>query len=751
MKHPNARGRNRPLLRALPGLGCILALLLFRTGPSIPRSGSTDFREVLFLEVDLRVVSQRRYQRASIGELLIDDLLTVVLPIGVATGFFSSSAALAALVVGAIVHGWVIPRAKRQAIASLDHHALDKIRQTHHLLDWFDRGVLLAVAVAVVVTSQVAPEHLASAAPVLGLGERPRTLNPRNLTSTKRDGVVDHARLRTHHSETHWGLTITGPITLHISKEDPDLADIVMVLLRSGKNEAGKPYLGLVTVGEAFGISPQVISERMALYRRRGRIEDVIGRSRKNHALTPSVVEAIHRMVLEDPLIGTTAIREALMTEGIISAREDIGRATIDQAVKAVDYLAVRAKLREQLRKGELVPHEQNLLQRLMHEMKAWAPIVGKKAGQKLLPMQTLMNLAAPAQEGGQTTNEPHTGDLPFTLLAAPGDTGARVPLAARCTFILYFTCGAPYREIACFLGVSASTIYRRLVALRKRLPPLQRFLGAIRYSGVVAVDEKYVLAPKSRREGKMGRWVYLFLAIDPWSYDLLHAEVYPARTSECARAFLLELKAKGVLTPRAIVTDLWGPYESVIPEIYPGATHHQCVFHALQATSTLMRDKLGRDYATIPAARELKSALIGLFRSGSRRTLMRRYRKLQERRSRFVETCPQLASVFESLTKHFPKVANAYSSHQISIPRTNNAVETVIRTFTRRYKTMAGFQSLETARAYLQLWTYYYRFRPFSPDANQRIRNRSPLQIAGYEVQGLTCLDLVMPPPRLE
>jgi hypothetical protein len=163
------------------------------------------------------------------------------------------------------------------------------------------------------------------------------------------------------------------------------------------------------------------------------------------------------------------------------------------------------------------------------------------------------------------------------------------------------------------------------------------------------------------------------------------------------------------------------------------------------------MRDKLGTDYISVPAARELKSAIIHLFRAASRRTLMRRYIKLLKQQPRLVESCPKLASVFESLTRHFSKVANAYSSHQISVPKTNNAVETVIRTFTRRYKTMAGFESLETARAFVKLWTYYYRFRPFSSDANPRIRSRNPLQIAGYEVQGVECFNLVMPPPQVE
>ena len=230
----------------------------------------------------------------------------------------------------------------------------------------------------------------------------------------------------------------------------------------------------------------------------------------------------------------------------------------------------------------------------------------------------------------------------------------------------------------------------------------------------------------------------------------MLHAEVYPSRTADCARAFLLELKAKGI-KPRCIVTDLWAPYETVIPEIYPGVTHHQCVFHAEQAASDLMRDKLGSDYRSISEARELRSAIIHLFRAGSRRTLIRRYQKLLKQEPRLVQARPELKSVFESVSRHFSKLANADSSVLISVPKTNNAVETVIRCFTRRYKTMAGFETLESAQAYVRLWTYYYRCRPFSPDASLRIRNRSPLQIAGYPAELLASLELVMPPPQVE
>ncbi|MDP2323134.1 MAG: DDE-type integrase/transposase/recombinase, partial [Gammaproteobacteria bacterium] len=319
-----------------------------------------------------------------------------------------------------------------------------------------------------------------------------------------------------------------------------------------------------------------------------------------------------------------------------------------------------------------------------------------------------------------------------------------------RASFVFYFSFGASYREIATFLGVHASTIYRQVASIRRNLPSLQRLLGSIRYSGNVAVDEKYVLAPKPHRDGKMGRWVYLFLAIDPYTYDLLHAQVYPARNTDCARAFLLSLKAQGVLTPKAVVTDLWGPYETVIPEVFPGAVHHQCVFHAEQAASTMLRDKLGPDYRSVPQAEALRQAIVQMFRAGCRRTLIRRYAKLLAHKKTLLTGCPQLAPVFASLARHFEKVANAYADRRLCIPKTSNAVERVFRTFTRRYKTMAGFERLETAQNFVLVWACYYRFRPFSPDADRRIRNRSPLQLAGYDLAAVSPLDLLRPPLAL-
>jgi hypothetical protein len=76
-------------------------------------------------------------------------------------------------------------------------------------------------------------------------------------------------------------------------------------------------------------------------------------------------------------------------------------------------------------------------------------------------------------------------------------------------------------------------------------------------------------------------------------------------------------------------------------------------------------------------------------------------------------------------------------------IPTTNNATEEVIRIFTQHYKTFCGFENIESARLYLGVFEKIYRFTPFSDDAQERIRGKCPLELAGYEVQKLPMAQL--------
>jgi transposase-like protein len=80
---------------------------------------------------------------------------------------------------------------------------------------------------------------------------------------------------------------------------------------------------------------------------------------------------------------------------------------------------------------------------------------------------------------------------------------------------------------------------------------------GLVRSSGVVGIDEKYVKVPKNTKPaGKQRQWMYVYVAVDMHTLDLLHINLFPNLGKDSARTFLLELRAKGY-HPRVIVTDM--------------------------------------------------------------------------------------------------------------------------------------------------------------------------------------------------
>jgi transposase-like protein len=107
------------------------------------------------------------------------------------------------------------------------------------------------------------------------------------------------------------------------------------------------------------------------------------------------------------------------------------------------------------------------------------------------------------------------------------------------------------YRCTGLLLGVSKVTAYRWVSGFGYQLLPVAALFGVVRSSGVVGIDEKYVLVPKNDKPaGKMKRWMYVYLAVDCYTYDLLHVEIYPFNDKLSARAFLLALRAKGYHPP---------------------------------------------------------------------------------------------------------------------------------------------------------------------------------------------------------
>ena len=159
-------------------------------------------------------------------------------------------------------------------------------------------------------------------------------------------------------------------------------------------------------------------------------------------------------------------------------------------------------------------------------------------------------------------------------------------------------------------------------------------------------MDEKYVLVPKNGKPaGKMRRWMYVYLAADVWTYDLLYIALYPNNDQVSAEAFLLALRAKGY-HPQVIVTDLRQDYGPVIAQVFPQAIHHECIFHALQQAQRHVKDAYGADYAEQhPEAAQLKQQIYRIFDAETLALATERYTAVVALRQDYVQAQPEARS----------------------------------------------------------------------------------------------------------
>lgn len=317
-------------------------------------------------------------------------------------------------------------------------------------------------------------------------------------------------------------------------------------------------------------------------------------------------------------------------------------------------------------------------------------------------------------------------------------------PVQARLLALQLYVWGrSSYRRTAQALGIRAGRAYLWVRAFGQDLLPVAALFGLVRCSGVVGIDEKWVQVPDKAPHGSgpsakptARRWMYVYLAVDVYTYDLLHIALYQHNTAASTRAFLLALRAKGY-QPQVIVTDLRQEYEPAIPLIFPHARHHQCIFHALQAWHRQLKEIYGSDYPRTHAEIvSLRENLDAIFQAKTKRTAQKRYAAVMAGRDDYVAPEPQLASLFDSLQRHWPNLLNAIES--TIIPRTNNAVELVIRRFDQHYQNFCGFDSLQSARLFLAVFEKVYRFTPFTDDAQPRVRGKCPLELAGYDIAQL-------------
>ena len=253
-------------------------------------------------------------------------------------------------------------------------------------------------------------------------------------------------------------------------------------------------------------------------------------------------------------------------------------------------------------------------------------------------------------------------------------------PLARRLSAVQMYGWGrSSYRRVAQALGVGPGRAYQWVSTFGQDLLPVAALFGVLRSSGVVGIDEKWVQVPDKAprgsgrsKEPKPRRWMYVYLAVDVYTYDLLHIAIYAHNTAGSTRAFLLTLKAKGY-KPRIIVTDLRKEYGPAIDKIFSDAHHHECIFHAMQWLHRQLKEVYGPKYTeTYPEAVKLKEKMDAIFQVKTRRTAQKRYTAVMVLQEEYVAQQPEVVCIFETLERHWPTLVNGIES--TIIPRTNTA-----------------------------------------------------------------------------
>ena len=243
-----------------------------------------------------------------------------------------------------------------------------------------------------------------------------------------------------------------------------------------------------------------------------------------------------------------------------------------------------------------------------------------------------------------------------------------------------------------------------------------------------LCIDEKWI---KVR-----SRWDYAFTAVGETVTDLVAMELFYHKDSQAMKTFLFQLKTLG-FRPRSITTDLLMGYESVVREVFPECTYHQCVLHAERDAKRIVRQSLPGE-ADEEWKKRLTQAIRALFRSRKLKQVKKRYAHFMKLKAK---APAEVAAVFEMIEKYYPKLSQIVLRKDI--PKNTNPVERAIGEFEERYHLTKGFSSFYYAQFFLKAFQVYYRLRKirFGP-----FRGKNRLELKGNPIGRLRFTDYLVP-----
>jgi transposase-like protein len=326
---------------------------------------------------------------------------------------------------------------------------------------------------------------------------------------------------------------------------------------------------------------------------------------------------------------------------------------------------------------------------------------------------------------------------------------------------------------------VSPSSLQRMVVMVGKRCKSpveLSRELE-LWWRGYFLVDDKHV--------GVRGKDVRWYLGVDKTG-DIVHAEAFKEPTVTAMGEFFKTLRDDLSYRMKGLTSDQEGIIRWAFRRIFPGKPHQLCVKHALETLDrhlgyskarrriTSLQRRVRAQLRSLPDRRSAESARrvweevkrgyeqirqerkalkpVETLRRAIRRVLCAAtYRQALSRWANFhrhrLHRHRAHRQIVDFVAAHWQHLTVHY--HHRGMPRTNNIAENTMRQLERRLKTVEGFGTLSSARAYVNLLIGYLRTKPFTDcRGSRRYRNGlSRLELAGATLPTHDWLKLCLKP----
>lgn len=303
----------------------------------------------------------------------------------------------------------------------------------------------------------------------------------------------------------------------------------------------------------------------------------------------------------------------------------------------------------------------------------------------------------------------------------------------------LYVEALVPYRTLARLISartgrtISATTINSWLLELAHMAMSTLEVSTRLspNWGGFLGADGKSIWVA--------GKEHCLFLGVDHPTQDLVHALVLEAETSAGYVRLITELIRDADYPIKGVTSDFGPGFLKSHQDYFGDLPFQACRIHFERRLEKHIPKAKGTPDADV--REELRSRLRDVVFAENEQRARTLFDEIVHERSkygRYGSSGP---------TRHLQMYFEAYVAHfrVPGLPADNNVTENVIKQLSKKLRLMEGFQSLESAEAFIRLATACYRFKRFTGSKNRASNGRSPLEIAGVDLRGTDWLTFIL------